>query len=622
MLEAFYHLDTEPFRLNPNAGPCFLHRGYLDARAYIEQALLRGEGLTVLTGLPGTGKTTLTLDLLGSLSPDHVVTARLVSTQVQAEDLVRLIASGFGVRCEGLDRAQVLAGLEAFLRRQAEQGMGVLLVVDEAQALSGEALKELCLLRQLSEGGRPLLRVLLVGQDPLKDLLASLRAAEICTGLTALYGLAPLHVDETRAYIEHRLRLAGWRYDPRLGEDVFFLVYRFSQGIPRHINRICSRLLLHGAVEQRHELDGRDVVKVCEELRAELLASPSSPPCTALTDPDLGAAAVQRLGVADGARGTDAGLVDNVRPLFLASAPGTAADPFPTLREEGRGGGGAAADDAWPHDAKAGVGVRPQKDRLPRILRCRQRSPWPGRTGLGALAVVLVAAALAWLSATRPPFLSSLRRSLDARVVDMTRPRHRQRAGPGVARRQPPTVVATTASVPVQASSATARVAEPPRSAAVPPQPVRAEPAPAEALSEVARDLRALGLKVQRPDASTLVLDLRRNVTFAFDSADIPPGSRPVLSAIAGVLVRHTAAGMVVLGYTDASGAPAYNLRLSQRRAEAVAAYLVAKGVSSERVRGEGRGESEPVTGASGPLPRSLSRRVEILIEPMVDPSG
>lgn len=271
MLEAFYHLDKEPFRLSPDPRFCFRHRSYAKAKAYMQYAVQRGEGFIMITGRPGTGKTTLIEDLLAELTETEVVSARLTSAQLEADDLLRMVGFTFGIGVEGLDKASVLQRIERFVKRQAQMGRRALLVIDEAQALSANALEELRLLSNLQADAKPLLQVFLVGQEPLRNVVRGPGMEQLHQRLIATCHLQPLDAQDTRTYVEHRLRCAGWTGDPRVSGGALLLIYRFSEGVPRRINLVASRLLLHGSVEQKHELGGEDARVVVEELRDEAL---------------------------------------------------------------------------------------------------------------------------------------------------------------------------------------------------------------------------------------------------------------------------------------------------------------------------------------------------------------
>jgi putative secretion ATPase (PEP-CTERM system associated) len=278
MYEAFYGLNADPFRLSVEPRFCFPHRSYARAKAYVEYALHRAEGFVMITGSPGTGKTTLVNDLLEHLPKRQVVTATLVSTQLEADDLLRMTAYGFGLESQAPRKSQVLQRLMEFFAQMHQQGLRTLLIIDEAQDLAPTALEELRLLTNLQRAGQPLLQIVLLGQESLVDMLRSPGLEQVHQRLIAAWQLQPLDLKETIGYVRHRLEQAGWRGDPAFEPDVLKQVHEFSQGIPRRINLICSRLLLHGAISERHSLTADDARALIQELRQERLAAPEVNP--------------------------------------------------------------------------------------------------------------------------------------------------------------------------------------------------------------------------------------------------------------------------------------------------------------------------------------------------------
>ena len=276
MYETFYKLQAEPFRLSPDHRFCYEHKGYTKARAYMAYAFSRAEGFVMITGRPGTGKTTLIGDLLETLSQDNVTTANLVCTQLQADDLLKTVAYSFGVGSSGLDKAELLQRLNVIFRNWHREGRRALLIVDEAQDLSTSAMEELRLLTNIQVDGQPLLQIFLLGQPELRELILSPEMEQVHQRIVAASHLEALELEETEAYIRHRLEAVGWRGDPAISKAIFPLIYRFSEGVPRRINLICSRLMLHGCVEQRHKIGVRDMREVIKELQGENLAAGST----------------------------------------------------------------------------------------------------------------------------------------------------------------------------------------------------------------------------------------------------------------------------------------------------------------------------------------------------------
>jgi len=272
MFEAFYKLSTNPFRLTPDPKFCFRHPSHNQAYAYLQYALRLGEGFIMVTGRPGIGKTTLVEVFLTEIEQSEVVAARIASANVEAADLLRVVAYSYGIDVAGLDKATILLYLEQFFIQQTRSGKRVLLIIDEAQGLPHTALEELRLLADLQKDSSPLLQLFLVGQEKLRDLMREPDMEQFQQRVIGACHLESLDLTETRSYMGHRLRKAGWKGDPELTGAAVLSLYQYSKGVPRHVNKICTRLLLHGMLEEKHALHKEDVLTVAEELRAEQLA--------------------------------------------------------------------------------------------------------------------------------------------------------------------------------------------------------------------------------------------------------------------------------------------------------------------------------------------------------------
>lgn len=270
MYESYYHLRDKPFQLNPDPRFFFASRGHKRAFAYLEYGLSLGEGFIVITGDVGAGKTTLVKSLLRTLENGQYLIAQLVSTQLDADDALRSIASAFGLQAEGTTKSAVLKNLEDYLRVAVRQGQRPLLVVDEAQNLNHRAVEELRMLSNFHEGDKPLLQSFLLGQPEFRDTLQSPEMLQLRQRVIASYHLGPLDRAETTQYILHRLKTAGWQGSPSFSEDAFDIIFQFTNGVPRRINTLCDRILLFGFLEERPHLDSAAVHEVISDLQQEV----------------------------------------------------------------------------------------------------------------------------------------------------------------------------------------------------------------------------------------------------------------------------------------------------------------------------------------------------------------
>ncbi len=269
MYEDFYGLTGKPFQLSPDARFFFNSKGHNRAMAYLRYGLEQGEGFIVITGGIGTGKTMLVRNLFDELDSTRVVAAELVTTQVEPEDVLRIVCASFGLAHEDVTKATLLNQLESFLHDRYKEGKRVLLVVDEAQNLPERSIEELRMLANFQVGGQALIQSFLLGQDELKQTLQSPTMEQFRQRVIASYDLRALNEEEMKSYVLHRLRLVGWREDPKLGGDVFGKIYEFTDGVPRRVNTLCDRILLFGCLEERHEIDLSALKKVTDEIKEE-----------------------------------------------------------------------------------------------------------------------------------------------------------------------------------------------------------------------------------------------------------------------------------------------------------------------------------------------------------------
>ncbi len=269
MYEAFYGLTNKPFQLNPDPSFYFGSKQHRRAKAYLDYGVSRNEGFIVITGEIGAGKTTLLRALIDGLHGSNVVVGHLVTTQLGAEDTLRMVGASFGFKVKDVPKSELLITLEAFLISQTSKGKRCLLIVDEAQNLTPKAVEELRMLSNFQFGNQALMQSFLVGQPEFREILQRPEMEQFRQRVAATCHIGPMDLDETQHYIEHRLKCAGSVGKPSFEAAAFESVFKASGGIPRRINSICDRLLLAGFLAGKTHLAAADVSEVVREFAQE-----------------------------------------------------------------------------------------------------------------------------------------------------------------------------------------------------------------------------------------------------------------------------------------------------------------------------------------------------------------
>jgi putative secretion ATPase (PEP-CTERM system associated) len=273
MYEQHFGLTDRPFALTPDPRFWFDTATHRKAMSYLGYGLQQGEGFIVITGDIGAGKTTLVGHLIGRIDPARIAVIKIVSTAVEADDLLRTVAHGLSVEGEGLSKAELLKQIERGLHGVARTGKRILLIVDEAQALPVSALEELRMLSNFQAGGHAMLQILLLGQPEFRDRLSgSDRLEQLRQRVIAVHHLDPMGEDEVAAYIAHRLQVAGWQGKPDFTDDAFPVIHRVSGGVPRRLNQLMGRVLLQAALADADLIDAAMVEAVTEDAERDIAA--------------------------------------------------------------------------------------------------------------------------------------------------------------------------------------------------------------------------------------------------------------------------------------------------------------------------------------------------------------
>ena len=269
MYEDFYRFSGKPFQLNPDPAFYFQSAGHQRAMAYLRYGIQQGQGFIIVTGDVGTGKTMLVNNLFRELEAKNIVAAKIVSTNINESDLLRMVCSEFDLPFERISKASLLKQLEVFFKSCVNEGKRVLLVVDEAQNLPRSSLEELRMLSNFDHHGAPVVQSFLLGQREFRAMMRSPGLEQLRQRVLAAYHLKPLSPPETETYIKHRLAKVGWTVDPEIENDVFLGVYQFTSGVPRRINTLMDRLLLNSGLEESHRVTFKDLRQITAEIMAE-----------------------------------------------------------------------------------------------------------------------------------------------------------------------------------------------------------------------------------------------------------------------------------------------------------------------------------------------------------------
>ncbi len=288
MYREYYNLTGKPFQLTPDHRFFFESDGHKRALSYLLYGIKAMEGFIVITGDVGTGKSTLLNALSDELENKHIVTAKIVTTQVQEDDLLRVVAAEFGLAYDGVSKAVLLKNLETFFRQLAHEGKRALLLVDEAQNLPPRSIEELRMLSNFQMDNRALLQSFLLGQREFRATMRLPQFEQLRQRVIAAYHLKPMNREETEGYIIHRLKMVGWIGNPLFTDRAFDAVFEHTKGIPRKINVFCDRLLLCASLEESSEVDEKILEMVSGDLVEESWGTDELDPAASIDEAESG----------------------------------------------------------------------------------------------------------------------------------------------------------------------------------------------------------------------------------------------------------------------------------------------------------------------------------------------
>src|SRR4051812_20643937 len=270
MYESFYGLNDKPFSLTPNPRYVFYSQQYREAEGQLLYGINNREGFMLVTGQPGTGKTTLCRDLIEKLDHSKIHSALIFNPFLNAHEMLAALLGDFGISApQHASRKELLDRLNQFLLAQLVLGKSCVAIFDEAQHLSTEFLEQIRVLSNLETDQEKLLQIVLVGQPELLDKIRTPGMAQLDQRVSIRCRLTDLDEQETDRYIHHRMNVAGARGQVRFDPKTLTDIHRASSGVPRLINLVTDRALLAAYSEQSRDITPAHVKKAVQALRGE-----------------------------------------------------------------------------------------------------------------------------------------------------------------------------------------------------------------------------------------------------------------------------------------------------------------------------------------------------------------
>lgn len=257
MYKKFYNLKQNPFEITPDPAFLFASEKHKEALTALYYGVLGRKGFVVMTGEVGTGKTLLVRSLLQMIKSQYMACSYVFNCNLDATDFLRMVAFDFGLPCSGKSKGELLVELNSYLLACHQKKITAVLVIDEAHHLSEEVLEEIRLLMNLETSQEKLLQILLAGQPELDAKLDSFGLRQLKQRIAVRCQLEALNREETMAYIQSRLRIAGCEGSQAKNlfpADTVAKIHRYSGGSPRLINLVCENALLVGCDSQARRI--------------------------------------------------------------------------------------------------------------------------------------------------------------------------------------------------------------------------------------------------------------------------------------------------------------------------------------------------------------------------------
>ncbi|MGD0586103.1 MAG: AAA family ATPase [Oryzomonas sp.] len=266
MYTKYFGFKEKPFTLTPNPRFIFLSKHHKEAFAHLLYGINSHYGFIELIGEVGTGKTTVLRTLLGQLQDKNYRTALIFNPSLTGVELLRSINGEFGIDASSPYANELLAVLNRFLLEENTNARTVVLVIDEAQNLDPATLEQIRLISNLETEDDKLIQIILAGQPELEHLLSKPELRQINQRIAVRYRLSPISMEETRAYIRHRMEVAGESGGVSFSRYAIKYIYLYTRGVPRMINILCDRALLIAYGDERRHISAGIVSRAIREI--------------------------------------------------------------------------------------------------------------------------------------------------------------------------------------------------------------------------------------------------------------------------------------------------------------------------------------------------------------------
>lgn len=265
MYENFFGFTHKPFNMTPDSEFFFESPKHEEALSRLLVAVSERHGFAVITGEIGAGKTTVCRALLNKLEPGTKI-ALILNTHLGKKELLTTVLEDLSIEYRSNSKTHIMASLNSFLLEEAAKSNNVVLIIDEAQNLTPSVLEEIRMLSNLETEKEKLIQIILMGQPELKKKLMHPRLEQFSQRISMYYHIDPLNEDETKDYIKHRLKVAGYKDNGLFHDKAMAQIYRYSNGIPRLTNLACHHALIGAFLFDKKSVTKDIALEAIEEL--------------------------------------------------------------------------------------------------------------------------------------------------------------------------------------------------------------------------------------------------------------------------------------------------------------------------------------------------------------------